>query len=143
MELKVKRNYLGDKYTIGNFFINDSYFCDTLEDVVRDLNKDGDLLDDGETKIPSQTAIPYGRYKVIYTFSPHFGKKLPRLVGVKHFDGILIHGGNTDRDTAGCILLGFNKIKGRVINSTKCMEKFIKIVEECVKNKEEMWITIT
>ena len=143
MEFKVNRTYLGEKYTIGKFFINGEYFCDTLEDKVRDFNKDGDLLDEGETKIYGDTAIPYGRYKVIYTFSPHFGKKLPRLVGVKHFDGILIHAGNTDRDTNGCILVGYNKVKGRVINSTICMKKIIEIMEDCTANKEEVWITIT
>ena len=43
MKLELKRTFLGDKYTIGSLFINGKLFCNTLEDTVRDLNKDGDL----------------------------------------------------------------------------------------------------
>ena len=99
-------------------YVNGMYFCDTLEDKVRDLNKDGDLNDAEEGKVYAQTAIPYGKYKVIVSFSPKFKRMLPRLLDVPHFEGILIHRGNTAKDSAGCILVGENKIKGKVINST-------------------------
>lgn len=118
MDIEVKRRYLGSEYTIGSMFVNGEYFCDTLEDKVRDLNKDGDLNDKGEGKVYAQTAIPYGEYEVVVKHSPKFGRMLPRLLDVPYFEGILIHRGNTHQDTGGCILVGENKVKGKVINST-------------------------
>lgn len=118
MKIEVKRRYLGENYTIGSMFVNGEYFCDTLEDKVRDLNKDGDLNDKGEGKVYGETAIPYGEYEVVVKHSPKFKRMLPRLLNVPHFEGILIHRGNTAKDSAGCILVGENKVKGKVINST-------------------------
>lgn len=66
----------------------------------------------------NQTAIPTGNYKIIVNLSPKFKRNLPRLIDVPGFDGILIHRGNTDKDTSGCILIGENKVVGKVINST-------------------------
>lgn len=117
MKLELRRIYLGDTYTIGKLYINGSYFCDTLEDKVRDLNKNG-RFDNGEYKVYGETAIPYGTYKVIVSFSPKFKRDLPLLLDVPHFDGIRIHRGNTPKDTLGCILVGENKVKGKVLNST-------------------------
>ena len=119
MRITVDRKFLRDTYTIGKMFINGEYFCDTLEDKVRDLNKDGDLLDEGEEKIYGQTAIPYGKYRVILTYSPKFKRELPLLLKVPHFEAIRIHKGNDESHSAGCLLVGENKVKGKVINSTK------------------------
>lgn len=118
MKIEVKRIYKGEEYTIGKMYVNGEYFCDTLEDKVRDLNKDGDLNDKGEGKVYAETAIPYGEYEVVVNHSPKFKRMLPRLLNVPHFEGILIHRGNTAKDSAGCILVGENKVKGKVINST-------------------------
>lgn len=118
MNLVLKRIYLGQDYTIGKLYIDDIYFCDTLEDKVRDINKDG-KFDNGEIKIHSETAIPYGTYEIRVTYSNHFKRNLPLLLNVSSFEGIRIHRGNTPADTEGCILLGENKIKGKVINSTQ------------------------
>jgi len=142
MEFKVRRKYLGESYTIGDFYIDDKLICNTLEDKVRDLNKDGDLLDDGEAKVYGETAIPYGRYKVVYKFSPHFGRKLPRLLDVPHFEGILIHNGSNASHTKGCIILGENNVKGKVLNSTKYMLLVCDLMNKADINKEETWITI-
>ena len=111
MKLELKRVGFSDTYTIGKLHIDGVYFCDTLEDKVRDLSK--------ENKIKTQTAIPYGSYKVIVNISPKFKRELPRLLNVPYFEGILIHRGNNEYNTAGCILVGENKIKGQLINSTR------------------------
>lgn len=104
--LTLKRDTYTNKATIGKLYINDVFLCDTLEDVCRDLNRDGDLNDINETKIYGETAIPSGIYKMIINISPRFKKLLPRLIGVKGYDGVLIHTGNIPADTHGCILVG-------------------------------------
>ncbi|NLZ94625.1 MAG: hypothetical protein GX921_02220, partial [Bacteroidales bacterium] len=110
MKLKLIRKYKCPNYTIGHLYINDKYFCDTLEDKVRQL-------DSIEDKIKHKTAIPEGKYKVVVTMSPKFKRLLPLLLNVPFFEGIRIHRGNDENDTSGCIIVGENKIKGKVINS--------------------------
>ena len=105
MNILVKRVALKPTYTIGHMYIDGKYVCDTLEDTVRDLNKNG-KFDNGEVKIKGQTAIPYGTCEVIWNYSPRFKRYTPRLLNVNSFDGVLIHAGNTAKDTEGCILLG-------------------------------------
>lgn len=152
MELTLKRIALENTYTIGKLYIDGTYFCDTIEDKVRDLNKDGDLNDLGECKISSLTAIPYGKYEVTlkvkspkYSVRPTYnwcGGYLPRLINVPHFDGILIHAGNTADDSAGCILVGENKVKGQVINSMVTLKKLYPILKEASDKNEDIWIKI-
>lgn len=142
MEIKVKRiTPIDYPYTIGKMYIDGDYFCDTLEDRVRDINKNG-KFDNGEVKVAGETAIPYGRYQVVVTMSPKFKRELPRLLNVPNFDGILIHRGNTDKDSAGCLLLGENKVKGKVINSTPYEQKLVSILKDVQNKGEEIWITI-
>lgn len=142
MKIKLIRTYKSDTYTIGNIYIDDKYFCDSLEDRVRDYNMDGDLLDAGESKVFGKTAIPYGTYEVILTMSPRFKRMLPRLVGVKHFDGVLIHRGNKAKDTHGCILVGENKQKGAVINSTKYELLIVDAIKSAMADGEKVTIEI-
>lgn len=156
MELIVRRLYLKDKYTIGKLYINGVYECDTLEDKVRDLNKDGDLLDDGEEKVYGKTAIPYGRYKVtLRVVSPKFSKyefysetcggKVPRLLNVPHFDGILIHvaDGHKGADLLeGCVGVGRNLIKGGLLYGKETFAKLYQKLEKADSNNEDIWITI-
>lgn len=152
MDLVLKRIALRETYTIGKMYVNGQVLCDTLEDAVRDLNKDGDLSDVGEQKVAGKTAIPYGRYEVTLKIkSPKFSKLdsykwcngyLPRLLNVKHFEGILIHAGNTASDSAGCILVGENKVKGKVLNSMATMKKLYPILKEASDRRERIWISI-
>lgn len=117
MRIELKRRFFADTYTIGTMSIDGVRFCDTLEDMNRDLNRNG-RFDNGEKKVYGETCIPFGVYKVVVTMSPKFKRELPRLLNVPSFDGVLIHRGNSAADTAGCILVGENKVKGCVINST-------------------------
>lgn len=121
MKLKLHRIYFGETYTIGRLYIDDVYFCDTLEDKYRDLGK--------EAKVYGKTCIPFGVYRIIITYSPKFARRLPLLVNVPCFDSIRIHSGNTSEDTEGCILIGENKEKGKVINSRATMLKLMTILD--------------
>ena len=130
MKLLLKRIALKDKYTIGKLYINGEYFCDTLEDAVRDK------------KIKHETAIPTGEYEIIMYNSPRFKRLLPLLKDVPNFAGILIHRGNTIEDTSGCILVGENKKVGMVINSTKYEIALVKILSDAKKENKKITINI-
>lgn len=156
MEIKLYRIAVKNGYTIGRLFINGVYECDTLEDCVRDYNKDGDLNDPNEQKVYGKTAIPYGRYKVtLDVVSPKFSKykfyievckgKLPRLLKVPHFDGILIHvaDGYKGADLLeGCIGVGRNLIKGGLLYGKETFAKLYQKLEKADSNNEDIWITI-
>lgn len=133
MKLTLKRIALRPTYTIGKLYINDVYFCDTIEDTVRDLNKNG-KFDNGEKKVHSKTAIPYGIYEIKWTYSPRFKKYTPQLMNVPSFEGIRIHSGNTSADTEGCLILGKNKQVGKVLNSRDTINKFYPIIKEACSN---------
>lgn len=90
MELLVERKWCKPDYTIGRLYIDGEFFSNTLEDRVVDVNKNG-VFDGNEKKVYAESAIPYGRYQVIYNWSPKFGRNMPRLLNVPHFEGILIH----------------------------------------------------
>ena len=107
MNLFLQRIAQTPEYTIGRLYIDEKFFCHTLEDAVR------------EEKIAGKTAIPEGTYQVIVYRSSKFKRDLPLLLDLPDFEGIPIHRGNTAKDTRGCILVGENKVKGKVINSTK------------------------
>ncbi len=137
MEITVKRIAKRPTYTIGKMYLDGKYFCDTLEDTDRSLKEEDSLAKIQKIKIKNQTAIPIGTYKVILNKSPKFGRILPRLIDVPGYEGILIHRGNTNKDTSGCILVGENKVVGKVINSTIYEKKLVDILS---KSKD---ITIT
>jgi hypothetical protein len=125
MKITIKTIYKGENYIISNMYLNGVFFTNTIEDKIRDLNNDGDLNDPGEEKVYGKTAIPKGIYTLILNYSPKFKRILPRILNVPHFDGILIHNGVDENSSAGCLILGDNKIKGQVTNSKKRLEEFI------------------
>lgn len=135
MKLTLKRIALRPTYTIGKLYIDDVYFCDTIEDTVRDLNKNG-KFDNGEKKVHSKTAIPYGIYEIKWTYSPRFKKYTPQLMDVPSFEGIRIHAGNTSADTEGCLILGKNKQVGKVLNSRATINKFYPIIKKACSNEK-------
>lgn len=142
MKLELKRIALKPNYTIGKLFINDTYYCDTIEDKVIDLNKNG-KFDDGLTKVMHQTAIPYGTFKVVVNYSPKFKRELPRLLDVPYFEGILIHNGNDQNSSSGCIIVGENKTVGKVTNSTFYMNNLTARIKDAQNKGETITITIS
>lgn len=111
-------------------YVNGDYFCDTLEDTDRGLCNDMNIKQIKEAKVYGQTAIPTGVYNISKTYSNKFKRVLPLVNDVKGFEGIRIHKGNTPEHTLGCILIGENKVKGKVINSTPYEKKLMEILNE-------------
>lgn len=142
MNITLKRVAKKSSYTIGKMYINGTYFCDTLEDTDRNITNNMNPTFIKSKKIHSKTAIPTGTYKVILNVSPKFRRILPRLIDVPGFDGILIHRGNTAEDTAGCILVGENKVVGKVINSTQYELKIVKLIQQALDRHEFVTISI-
>lgn len=139
MELKLKRIAKRPNYTIGKLYIDGKYFCDTIEDTDRGLSSTMNEAVIMAKKIKHKTAIPAGKYAVdMRTVSTRFGSqafykdvcggRVPRLQGVKGFDGVLIHCGNTAEDSSGCILVGYNTVKGMVTNSKDTFRRLYEII---------------
>lgn len=74
--------------------------------------------------IRGQTAIKAGRYEVIDTYSPRFGKNVLLLVGVPGYEGVRIHSGNDADDTEGCLLLGLHANGASITNSREAVAQF-------------------
>ena len=155
MELILKRIALRSEYTIGKLYVDGEYVCDTIEDTVRDLDKDGKFAN-GEVKIPGKTAIPYGRYEITmkvkspkysnftkYSWAKKYDGYLPRLLNVPHFDGVLIHVGNSALDSEACVLVGENKVVGKVINSVNTFRRLMDdYLVPAKKKNERIFISI-
>lgn len=153
MELTVKRTYRGPKYTIGHLYIDGKYFSDTLEDPDRGLTQDMSLAKIISIKVKGDTCIPYGTYKLsLDIVSPKYSNlkkfpytemakgKMPRVMNVPGYEGVLIHAGNTQEDTMGCLLVGENKVKGKVINSQATWKKLYPILKKANDKKEPITI---
>jgi hypothetical protein len=119
MKLKVVRETKNDVCTIGSLFINDVFFCYTLEDKDRGLKQSDSLLFIQAKKIFGLTAIPSGFYKLTVNQSPKFKRMLPRILDIKGFDGVLLHRGNNANHSLGCILVGYKKADNSIFESTK------------------------
>lgn len=142
MELRVERRWKKEGYTIGILYINGVRFCETLEDTVRPNG----------VKIYGKTAIPAGRYRITMdivsakfrnrSWAKPYNGKLPRLLNVPNFEGVLIHVGNRPEDTLGCILVGNNRAKGMVLDSTQRFKELMFKLILANQSGEEIWITI-
>lgn len=143
MKLTVDRKYKKESYTISNLYIDGIWTCNVIEDKDRGLKKTWPLSRIKAAKVPGETAIPLGTYALtLKVYSPKFGQKknyawckgyLPRVLGVPGFDGILIHGGSTAKDSAGCLIPGMNTAKGKV---TRSME-FVKLIYAKLKAADD------
>lgn len=138
MEILVRRIAKRPTYTIGRMYIDGKYVCDTLEDTDRGLKQSMPLEEIKKKKIYGKTAIPTGTYKVtMNVVSPRFknrawakpyGGKLPRLLDVPGYEGVLIHPGNSAEDSTACLLVGINSVVGKVMNSQATFKKVMAIL---------------
>lgn len=153
MEILVYRKWKKADYCVGRMSIDGEIICNTMEDTDRGLD---DGMQDWmirNKKIPNRTAIPTGRYVVDMTIvSPKFSKypfymevcqgKLPRIKNVKGFEGILLHCGADHSNSSGCILLGLNKVRGKLTDTKETFEKVYALMKEAHNRGETIYITI-
>lgn len=156
MELIVDRKWKRQSYTISNLIIDNKVFCQVLEDADRGLDSSMSLAKILELKKPSITAIPRGTYEItLDVYSPKFGSKsfykevcngkLPRLLNVKGFEGVLIHVGEGPKGaelTSGCLLVGLNTIKGGLTQSKEYFKKLYSKLKEAHDKHEKITILI-
>lgn len=153
MEILVERKWKKDNYTIGNLYINGKWFSNTLEDKDRGLKDSMSLTEIKTLKKPRITAIPTGTYEVTLNIvSPKFSKypfynsinggRVPRLLNVKGFEGILIHvmdGPKGANLSEGCIGVGRNLIKGGLLQGKEYYKKLYDILKN---SKDKITIKI-
>lgn len=153
MKLLLKRIYNCKDYCIGHLYVDGIFVCDTIEDVDRGLDNSMSLTEILNKKVKHETAIPTGTYDILMNVvSPKYSNsayyllickgKVPRLDNVKGYSGVLIHTGNTAADSSGCIIVGYNKVKGKVINSKIAFEKLYAILNAANNRGETITITI-
>jgi len=139
MELLLHRKILNENSTEGNLYIDGKWFCNTIEDKVRAAPGQWSY----KLKVYAKTAIPYGTYPVMVTWSNRFKRPMPGIFNVPDFEGIRIHWGTSELSSAGCIIVSYkddDKNK-KLIFDKKATEDLIKIISKAQK-KEKVYIKI-
>lgn len=156
MRLVVKRIAKRETYTIGRLYIDGIYFCDALEDKDRGLLQSMELSTIQKKKVYGETAIPVGEYEItLDVVSPKFSKykfymdtcegKLPRLLDVKGFEGVLIHcaeGYKGAELLQGCIGVGRNTIVGGLTDCKSTFRKLYNKLREAKERNEQIWLSV-
>lgn len=142
MDIQLKRIAKKETYTIGKLYIDGVYFCDTIEDKDRGLNQAMSINDIKKKKVYGETAIPTGTYKLVIDYSNRFKKNMAHILNVPGYEGIRIHTGNSAKDSLGCIIVGKNKIVGKVIESRDTYNQLFPILQKAFK-EGEIKITIS
>lgn len=122
-------------FTPGRMHFEGHAFCHTCEDEDRRLEDDG-------AKVFGKTAIPRGKYRMITSESPRFGRILPEVLNVPGFTGIRIHGGNTAEDSHGCILVGQIKTATGVAKCAPTVQQIINSIDDAAELGIETWLEV-
>lgn len=141
MEIKVVRKEFADTYCMGELYINDKFFCYTMEDKDRGVTEGDSLSEIKEVKVPKRTAIPYGDYRIMLSFSKKLKRFLPLVLDVPGFKGIRIHKGSTEDWSSGCILVGMERTARKLKNIVEA-EKALMNVLKAVNEIEPIYIKI-
>ena len=139
MELILERKIHNENSTEGNLYVNGKWFCNTIEDRVRALPGKWHK----ELKIYGKTAIPYGRYPVLVTWSNRFKRMLTGIFNVPDFEGIRIHNGTSELSSAGCVIVSYkdDDANHKLINDKAAMNDLCNLVKS-TQEQEKIWITI-
>tara|TARA_R110002012_G_scaffold1170_7_gene4903 strand:+ start:1198 stop:1644 length:447 start_codon:yes stop_codon:yes gene_type:complete len=116
INLLLIRDTITEKSIMGKLFLNGEEFCDTLELPWKDNQR-------------SVSCIPAGNYEARIRLAKESGSRDYKHLLVKDVPNrsyILVHIGNTTKDTKGCILVGQSRKQHFVGNSTLAMDLLIK-----------------
>jgi hypothetical protein len=142
MRIEIQRDIFNAGSTLGRMFIDGVEFGYTLEDKDRGLTDKMSATEIKLRKIFGQTAIPYGEYEVVLSYSNRFKKIMPLLLNVKGFEGVRIHGGNTDADTLGCPLLGATRTDKSIFECADKNRELIVLIDRALKF-DKVFLSIT
>lgn len=153
MKLKLIRKWKKETYTIGQLYVDGVFFSNTIEDKDRGLDQKMPKEQIFFIKKPGITAIPTGTYEITLSIQSNKYKKskkimeicngyVPRLIDVPGYSGILIHPGNTAKDTEGCIIPGKNDKVGYVSNSTHYFTLLYNKMKDAKRKNEKITIEI-
>jgi len=152
MKIVIDRKWKKSAYTIGVMTIDGERFSETLEDPDRGLTSKMTEAEIKTKKIYGITAIPTGTYEIKMTYSPKFatrvwGKRyqgqVPEIMNVRGFLGVRVHPLNTAADSLGCIGVGRNLEKGKILQSTEYYYKLLdKYILPAIKKGEKVTLTI-
>lgn len=143
----------GASCTMGRLILNGNYLCDTLEPPSMGFSATSSLERIRNAKKRQKIAIPSGLYRLQMGFSPRFsprpfykacgGGLLPRVLSVPAFSGVLIHCGNTIRDTLGCVLVGRRADASTLVESQKTYSRLMRqFFEPASRDGETMYLEI-
>ena len=147
MEITLQRYSSNHESTTGLLLIDCDFKCYTLEDEYR------------TRKVKGETRIPAGRYRItlrdevgfhhryLTKFGSEFHTGMLWIRDVPNLEYILLHIGNDDQDTEGCILIGNtinnNQIgKGFLGDSTSAYRQVYPIIRDALIAGEEVWINV-
>lgn len=154
MELLIQRDPSEHETTFGKLSVNGSYYCESLEDQIRELPKlpgESDEAWVARWKIPRKTAIPAGRFPVTIDRSKRFNRLMPHILNVSGFSGIRIHALNTAAETEGCPGVGRERVNWASANAPPIPglmhsgAAFAPLFDEmkvAFGKGEEIWITV-
>lgn len=129
MNIIVHRQHFGETFTISKmFFDGEDIGIFVLEDKYREI--EGQPVKDW--KVQNETAIPKGKYKLIFDFSNRFQRIMPHILDVEGFEGVRIHSGNSSESSSGCLILGldWDGKSDWVSDSKKAVERFCDKLED-------------
>lgn len=141
MELYLKREEHPER-TFGKYYKENVYIGESLEDPV---------LPEGKVEL-GKMAIPYGRYRLVISYSNRFKKQMIQVVNVRGSNilfhgvpidacGIRIHGGNDVEDTLGCPLAGKIRTATGIANCAGVVQQLFDIVKKHDET-EEVYLNI-
>lgn len=141
MELKIIRSEFQSDRTLGKLYIDDRLFCNTLEDTDRGLTRDTPRDVIKRTKIAKKTCIPYGRYRVILSYSTKLKRYLPLILDVPEYRGIRVHRGSGPEWSSGCPLVGLGRKGSKLTKIVEAEQQLIEILDT-VNHSQAIYITI-